>query len=444
MNRLFRFRARHFSVELLMLAAGLMFAWHMLTYIPAGDMRMAFAYWWEGVVARSGVVLVASAPMAALGGAVAGARLRSGGIQRYFGPRTRFGIAWNALWPTLMVAAIIQIFAFVYYYLYAGQPTGRPNLLIFVAYVAVIAFHMLFGFYLGLKVNWLVAVPVALLLSFQMLSQSAATEDFSLRYISGYFLYSCCAIYEVMAPWAIWPALIFNVGGTLVFLIACLIELKVASFTLRVVTLLLIPVTLTGLFFGAKGAAVDAQTFPAIQRPGIICFRSEPEVCLYPNQDAKRYVVNTVVKTWQIVHDVIPDIPKRIAFTGFAYNPPEIPLVIYPDTGKGHVIWGFLQNTLSPVGTLENPPLSCKTETMEEFEEANVSRSTLVSFLLRRILPKFPNVEMPNRDLPTGFDEILRGRLKIIDSMSPADQKKWAIAAYRANKFCKPLPKVVN
>jgi hypothetical protein len=303
---------------------------------------------------------------------------------------------------------------------------------------------MLFGFFLGLKINWLIAIPVALLISFQVLTQSGATEDFSLRYISGYFLYSCCAVYEVMAPWAIWPAVIFNVGGALVLLVACLIELKSASFILRLVTLVMIPVTITALFFAAKTAATGAQAYPTMQRPGIICFRSDPEVCLYANQDAKRYLTMTVIKTWTIVHEIIPEIPKRISFTGSAWNPPEIPMVIYPDTGKGHAIWGFLLNTVEPVGTITNPPKGCQAKTVEESNEANINRSTLYSYLLQQLKPKFPKVVMPERDLPPGFSKVLDGRLKIINAMSPADQKKWASSAYQANKFCKPLPKVVN
>jgi hypothetical protein len=170
--------------------------------------------YWVGVVSSATEFTIFSCSYAALSGALAASRVRRGKLQRLAPARSPLEIAWVSLWPALVGAAILQaVGLFVASSQSFGAPGGFPAEVL-IAWAAMVLFHSVLGYGLGLLLPAVASAPLALLISYVWLGFTWAMSYIPLRYLSGLAISGCCIVDSSLAWQAPLAVTVFSVFGT--------------------------------------------------------------------------------------------------------------------------------------------------------------------------------------------------------------------------------------
>ncbi len=107
---------------------------------------------WFGITSQSGLTLIVSAGIAAVGGAIEGARLSSLKINTLPRNRSAFEITLRALTPVLLAAILIQFVSFFSLSRFSPGAADTPNFALLFVFLLILIFHLLLGFNLGLRI----------------------------------------------------------------------------------------------------------------------------------------------------------------------------------------------------------------------------------------------------------------------------------------------------
>lgn len=233
--------------------------------------------YWDSVAAQSASLLVWTAPAVAACGAWEGLRVRQSRVLNGAPARSLIGVSFAVVAPTLVVGILAVALALG---LLMPQAAGGPNgtvAAILGMELLVIAAHTAVGYVLGLSLPRVLAVPVALVVSFVWMAYPAAVNVFWVRQLNGTNLAECCSLDQVAAPRSILAPALVSIG---LLLAARLVVLR--QWGLRV----LAPVVVAAMVAVSAWVVHPLGYSAAEPRPTTVrtCSDTQPRVCLWPEQ----------------------------------------------------------------------------------------------------------------------------------------------------------------
>jgi hypothetical protein len=169
--------------------------------------------YWVGVVSSATVFTVFSCTIPALAGAWSGSRLRRARVFDQTPARTSPHIAWVSLWPSFTLGMILQTIGTLIAASGTWGSPGRVPWEVLLAWAAMIAFHTVLGYAIGLYLPAVAATPVALVVSYVWLGFTWSASYVPLRYLSGLVISGCCTAYAELAWEAPLAVTLFSLAG---------------------------------------------------------------------------------------------------------------------------------------------------------------------------------------------------------------------------------------
>lgn len=359
------------------------------------EIRFVTSYW-LGITAQSGLTLIVSAGIAAVGGAIEGARLRS--LRTNTFPRTRSSIqiTLRVLAPVLIAAVLIQLVSFLILSRYSPGAADAPNFALLLVFLLVIFFHLLLGFNLGLRIHPALAIPIALTASYIWLGASWGVNFYPLRYMAGLILMDCCRIYEQLEPNAVYAALTFNgVGALASFLFATRkIRGKSKSNILLGLTAGTVAATAVGLSILVSS---ELGPVPITNRDSasMICSDSQfkqyrlsaisstdsfedsvnPYICFFEAQDPTGEFDSALRITWARLNDLGIEPPKLIVGTNQQNTGQRVGVVATPVSRPEEVSYSLVVDIIGQ-------PAICDELSDQEWANRDFTYRALIKFLL--------------------------------------------------------------
>lgn len=415
--------------------------------------------YWAGVTAQSGLALVASSGVAALGGAIEGARLRPLNLSTKRSARGSIAIAARSLGLYLLAAIVIQTISFISISVFALKATDDPNWILLLAFLSINIFHLMLGFNLGLRFPIVISAPLALTTSYVWLGSAWSIGYFPLRYMAGLILMDCCRIYESLDMRAIFATIAFNTVGSVglalfarnklspsgipkgLFTSLAFISAIVAFAMAAQLTSQLGPTPVTNRdskFLDCRGANGQHYKYSKINS-NMNASLPAPIICLYPSQDSKGTFASSLRRVWTHLKDWHL-VPPRV-IVGNNQPPGGDPLGVVATTisAPGQVAYSFIADFVGP-------PTSCN-ESMDAWELRDANYRYLITFLLnanstaKMDLTQFG--PMLNHAELTAFHYLKHQSLTLRTGKSPTySVSKWLKRSINAVRTCAPVPEV--
>ena len=241
--------------------------------------------WWTWSIARSVLLLLVSAAVAATGAALEASRLRVRRTESVLSVRSPASVIAAALWPSLVCALLAQVFAVGVIAATGGGLEGAIPWGMVGTVAAMLFFHTCLGFAIGSIVRPVFGIPVALVASYSWLGFTGTIDWFELRHLSGLVIETCCDYEEQPIAASLLSATLFSlIGGVGLLLFSCA-ALRIAGRHDR-----LAGATGVALVAGAlaAGLAVATGLGPGSGEPRdpdeLVCFAGEVTVCVFPEQ----------------------------------------------------------------------------------------------------------------------------------------------------------------
>lgn len=334
------------SAFLLFLPAAAFVVLYGVSYV---DLTPISGYW-TAVGAGSAIFLFISCALASVSGAIEGARARRGNLRRIALARPYVHVLFVQLWPSVVVAGIVQGLAFLMLAQDTwGAPGGVPILLPF-AFAAIIFFHTAVGYALGRILPLPAGIPVALLLSYSWLGFTWSVNYFPLRYLAGLALSGCCRVDAQLDQHATLAALIFNLGAGIAVL---LLTAMTAPRLIRPLTLVT-PVAGLALLVasGIVGLNVAQPLGPYPSQPRdqaqLRCDDGQPSICLYPELDYRNDPAATIRQAAANLENIGVPVPNRIIASGQASTADTLSVALRPVMSPSAIIYSFSTAFLQP------------------------------------------------------------------------------------------------
>lgn len=354
------------------------------------NLRYVTGYW-LGVTAQSGLTLIVSAGIAAIGGAMEGSRLKSTHLNHVPHVRKSWRIALRVLWPVLVAALAIQVLSFLLLSTHATGATDSANLLLVLAFFTIVMFHLLLGFNLGLRLAPAVSIPLALIGSYFWLGSAWAVNYFPLRYMSGLILMDCCRIYETLDTSAILAAITFNGCGVIALVILSRTKLvysnkpRIASLGAAVVVSV-VAFTISANLSSALGPVPVVNRSLAEMKctstrdvvswgDGKTQLSLPPKICLFPGQDSSHRFAESLNAVWSDLERLGLRPPKTILATNVIATANKVGIVATPVSSTAEV--GY-----SLVSDFVGQPVVC-TESDAAWIKRDLNYRVLINFLLK-------------------------------------------------------------
>jgi len=354
------------------------------------NLRYVTGYW-LGVTAQSGLTLIVSAGIAAIGGAIEGSRLKSTKANQIPHGRKAWHIALRVLWPVFVAALIIQVLSFLRLSTHGAGASDIPNLSLLLAFFTIVLFHLMLGFNLGLRLAPALSIPVALVSSYFWLGSAWAVNYYPLRYMSGLILMDCCRIYETLNASAIMTAIAFNGLGAIALAIFARRKLVYSKKPQ-------IAIVGTAVLVAAASFAVSANLsnglgpVPVVNRPTaeMKCTSSRhvvswgdgnkklslpPKICFFPGQDPSNRFAASLDAVWSDLDRLGLRPPKTILATNVVVSANKVGIVATPVSNPAEV-------TYSLVSDFVGQPIDCG-ESEAAWIKRDLNYRSLINFLLR-------------------------------------------------------------
>ncbi|SEE23161.1 hypothetical protein SAMN05428945_6862 [Streptomyces sp. 2224.1] len=233
--------------------------------------------YWPSAVAAATFALPFVAPACAAAGAWEGARFTRGNVAGWAPTRSGLALALPLLLPVIVLGALGMVVAAALTISAAHPQAGLPPVGMALVWLAVLTAHAMAGFLLGKRLPLVVAVALALVLSFVLTAYPAAMEPVWLRHMVTGGMTSCCSLGQAPDRQAAASALVLACG----VIAAAVSALTVPGVRLRrALTGAALVAGLAGSGFFAQGLPAD----PAVPRAAeqLRCAGDDPRVCLWP------------------------------------------------------------------------------------------------------------------------------------------------------------------
>lgn len=354
------------------------------------DSRYVTGYW-LGVTAQSGLTLIASAGIATIGGSIEGARLKSAHLHRSPHARNTWQISARVLWPTLTAALGIQVASFTWLASHAAAATDIPDPTLLLAFLAIILFHLLLGFNLGLRLPPTISIPSALTISYFWLGSAWGVNYFPLRYMSGLILMDCCRIYETLDNSAILTAITFNGCGAIAFAIFAKTKLVYSKKPKTAIVSAAVLVAVAAFAVSANLSSALGPV-PVVNRStaemkcsssrhivswgdGKKKYSLPPKLCFFPGQDPSHRFAESLDAVWADLERLGLRPPKTILATNVVVSANKVGVVATPVSRPAEV--GY-----SLVSDFVGQPVVCD-ESDAAWIKRDLNYRSLINFLLR-------------------------------------------------------------
>jgi len=354
------------------------------------NLRYVTGYW-LGVTAQSGLTLIVSAGIAAIGGAIEGSRLKSTQLNQAPHARKSWHIAVRALWPVFVAAISIQVLSFLLLSTHAAGATDSPNLLLVLAFLTIVMFHLLLGFNLGLRLAPAISIPIALICSYFWLGSAWAVNYFPLRYMSGLILMDCCRIYETLDTSAILTAITFNGCGAIAFAIFAKTKLVYSKKPKTAIVSAAVLVAVAAFAVSANLSSALGPV-PVVNRStaemkcsssrhivswgdGKKKYSLPPKLCFFPGQDPSHRFAESLDAVWSDLERLGLRPPKTILATNVVVSANKVGVVATPVSRPAEV--GY-----SLVSDFVGQPVVCD-ESDAAWIKRDLNYRSLINFLLR-------------------------------------------------------------
>ena len=334
----------------------------------------------------------------------------------------------TALLPNLAVALVLHFLSVLLLAAMSGPVASAIPVDMLATQCAMLLFHAALGLAVGSAFRPVVAIPLALAVSYCWLGFTGTTEDPALRHLAGLVLETCCTADQQPAPASLIATSTFSVIGALALMAASarLLQLGRRSAPLDAVLPvgLLVVALVVGLTF-ARDLGYTA-TVPR-DRAALECSGAQPAVCLFPEQLAARDVRAS-----------IGEMVRRLEGTGI-----EVPDVV--EAGSGGAGAGRLSVVVAP--TMDERELAASLATSivgpgapacAEDPEAAIARGELWGNLVVWVAVRLePSVEVAHFADAFGADT---GSIERLLAAEAATQSDWVDAAQAATTSCAADP----
>ncbi|MCZ1006692.1 DUF7224 domain-containing protein [Streptomyces lydicus] len=242
--------------------------------------------YWPSAVGAATFALPFVAPACAAAGAWEGARFTRGNVAGWAPARSGLAVALPLLVPVLALGALGMAVAVALTISTAHPRGGMPPVGMALVWLVVLAAHALAGFLLGKRLPLVVAVSLALVLSFVVTAYPAAVEPVWLRHMVTGGMTSCCSLGRAPDWQAAASAAVLACGviaAAALALTATAVRLRRALIGAALVA------GLTGSGFLAHGLPAD----PTVTRAAgqLRCAGDHPRVCLWPELSGRAGMV---------------------------------------------------------------------------------------------------------------------------------------------------------
>jgi hypothetical protein len=242
--------------------------------------------YWVGVASSSTIYCVFSCGMGALASAIDASRIRKSRVLDGANARSSISIILSMIWPTVVMSLLIQLTGFLMVAVGSWGSPGRFPWEVVVAWVAMIAFHMLLGLAVGLAFPVVFSAPIALLVSYVWIGFTWSVPYIPIRYFSGLALSGCCAVYADLAPNAVPSVVVFCGAGIVAGVLVLLSFGRIRRAGLAIRGLIVIVVLSVGAAV-SLGLASDLGPYPSPPRSAkeLACKTNKNlRICFFPEQ----------------------------------------------------------------------------------------------------------------------------------------------------------------
>lgn len=242
--------------------------------------------YWVGVVSSSTIYCVFSCGIGALASAIDASRIRKSRVLDGANQRSSLSIILSMIWPTLLMSFLIQLTGFLIVAVGSWGSPGRFPWEVILAWVAMIAFHMLLGIAAGLAFPVVFSAPIALLASYVWIGFTWSVPYIPIRYLSGLAISGCCPVYADLAPNAV-PSVVVFCGAGIVAAVLVLLSLGRIQRRAMVIRVSIVIVLLGVGATLSLGLAADLGPYPSPPRSAneLECkVNRNVNICFYPEQ----------------------------------------------------------------------------------------------------------------------------------------------------------------
>lgn len=345
-----------------------------LYYVSFVDETNYHGYW-TSVASNSGIFLLFSCTVASVSAAVEMTRLKRSGCFELPSARGRWIIVLDRLWPSYLVATIVQLAGFTLLGISSwGSPGGTPPIL-WVSFACVSALHVALGGVIGRFLPLAAAAPLALLASYAWLGFTWSVSYFPLRYLSGLEVVACCRLDIQLDPVGPLATSIFSAS-----LVVTLLYVAVArwrrtgafSVTSRAVALtLLAGLGTTAALFVAKD--LGPGPVQARSQQDSSCTATRPAVCLFPEQVGQRDPTDLIVHAAANLARAGIDLPSTVRFAVDPSTPDTVRMAARAYMTPKEVLYSF---------TSALTPQAVYCDNADEYRSRQITGETIRSWLL--------------------------------------------------------------
>lgn len=290
--------------------------------------------------------------------------------------RSEAALILQQIWPSYCLGLIVQAVAFL---LVARTTWGAPGAVridIFATFAAIILLHTAAGYALGRRMPIAVSIPLSVLLSYVWLGFTWSTPYFPLRYLAGLAISGCCRTDVALDSRALLAANLFSVGAAMAFLVFAAIKWRTGNNGHRIFGAAAALLLLAGATVSSLSAARDLGPFPVTARNAaeLRCDGSQPEVCLYPEQD-RALVRQTLTQAYTNLNQDGVELPPRITASPAASDSTSLNMALRPHSSSDEMVYSFATSLLTPQLYADCPG---------GFEARNNNTNVIVSWLTDR------------------------------------------------------------
>ncbi len=423
--------------------------------------RFVTSYWF-GITSQSGLTLIVSAGIAAVGGAIEGARLSSLKINTLPRNRSAFEITLRALTPVLLAAILIQFVSFFSLSRFSPGAADTPNFALLFVFLLILIFHLLLGFNLGLRIHPALAIPIALTASYMWLGASWGVNFYPLRYMAGLILVDCCRIYEQLDASSVYTSLIFNgIGAVASFLFAArrIRGRGNANLLMGIAAGLL--ATTAALASTNAASALGPLPVTNRDRSSMRCLNAlseghalskvyefntlerslSPYICFFDGQDPRGEFDTALRSTWHRLSDLGFDPPKLIVGTNQQNDQQQVGVVATPVSTPEEVAYSL-------VADIVGQPAICDQDSDRDWANREFTYRALINFLLTA--SSSPNYELSG--FSPSLSEIERANYRNLEDASQVflqtdyldqESRGWLMLAKQSVQSCGVPPPVM-
>lgn len=384
--------------------------------------------YWTAVTASSAIFLFISCAPAGASAAIEGSRARRGRITEIAPGRSEPVLIVQHIWPSYVLGLSVQAAAFL---LVARTTWGAPGAFrvdIFAGFAAIILLHTAMGYALGRRLPIAVSIPLSVLLSYVWLGFTWSTPYFPLRYLAGLAISGCCRADETLDSRALVAATLFSVGAAMALLISAAIKWRTGHQSHRIIGGGAALVLLAGATVSGLSAARDLGPFPVTTRSAaeLTCEGSQPEVCIYPEQDRASARQVLVQAYTNLAHDGLK-LPPRMTASPAASDASSLNMALRTDSSSDEIVYSLATAFLSP---------QLYAECSDGFEARGTNVNVIVSWLTSRASRDIPGASgVPFGQFGEGLDASHE-----LQSLATPRQVAWIDYNLRALTDCSMEP----